>query len=162
MNVLRRGIGRETALVGTSLDRTSAERPDIERGQLPTYRLANAVSVQKPREFLRIMAIVRFSNQAVDTESAHEVCIRFFISRKQFGAYIQVRIHNPSSVKKSNADVQRCRVTVIDTEAIERGCELLDILGHEAPEPGVVLRTIAISELHAIAPYNHFTPKVCL
>jgi hypothetical protein len=52
-------------------------------------------------------------------------------------------------------------VAVIDTESIKSVRKGFDVGGHVLPEPRVVRRFLAVSQLDAVAPYDDFAAKVC-
>ena len=54
------------------------------------------------------------------------------------------------------------RVAVVDTEAFEGARERGNVVGHVLPQPGIVRRSFAVPQLHAIAPDDHLTTKIRL
>lgn len=115
------------------------------------------MTIEESGELLWIPAIVRFANQAVDTQTAYKVEIRFFIPSEQLRNHIKIRVNHSGSVQKRDANMKWGRVAVVDTDAVEYICKRLYVLCHVFPKPWVVVWRGAIPKLDAVSPYNHFT-----
>jgi len=58
--------------------------------------------------------------------------------------------------------MQRGRVAVVDTEAVEHSRKRHDVFGHVLPEPWVVFRSTTVVKLDAVTPDDDFASEVRL
>lgn len=56
--------------------------------------------------------------------------------------------------------MKRCGVAVVQSDSVEvLRCDLRVLL-HVGPQVGAVLRTLAVAQLHAVAPADQLSPQV--
>lgn len=78
--------------------------------------------------------------------------IKLLAAREELGADVEVGVDASRGVEEDLSNVNRRRVRVVESEAVEEAGEKLDVRRHVLPEPRVVGGTSAEPELDAVAP----------
>mmetsp|Transcript_15644 Transcript_15644/g.46378 ORF Transcript_15644/g.46378 Transcript_15644/m.46378 type:complete len:430 (+) Transcript_15644:641-1930(+) len=111
-----------------------------------------AVLVHQPAQIDGVAGRHGLPDQPVQSQLTREHELAPRIIREELGVHVQVRVDPPSGVEQPLRHVERGRVRVVDPDAIEEPRGPLGVLGHVVPQPRVVGRARAKSQLDRVAP----------
>src|SRR5689334_4365394 len=86
--------------------------------------------------------------------------VHLFGAREQLSNNEAVRVDLSCLIEHVLGQVDRCRVTVVDTEALEVFCHQTRVLCHVLPQVGAVLWAITVTKFDAVSPDDNLSTQV--
>lgn len=115
-------------------------------------------SMKTPSERLRSNSIT--SNQRCDAKSINEYIVCIIRIREQFGDDIQIWIHFACTIQQIFGHMQRRRMTIIQSDAIEYARRIFHVFSHVTPQIRTVFGSFAESQLNTVSPGDQFAFQI--
>lgn len=125
-----------------------------------THRVA--LANLQPRLLLRITSVHHLSNKGIDAKLTDEEEVHVLISGEELRDDVKIGILDSSSIHHSDANFERGRVAVVESETIKHARQELAVGGHVVPEPRIVRSALAVPELDTVAPNDDLTTEIGL